>query len=172
MSKGEHRFFFLTSLSLAGSLFQGLELGGTHQQQSVLSPETHGSDVLNMGTVCQQHKPLKCSCLWGRRLSQHRRHPQQSLDRSPCGSRLVLSTEWASPLRSSAGGTPQHSLFVLETLRSSSGNLKGCGWWEGTGRRVVLQMCSAQHSSKHRLASLSVWWGGNITGLLVWWPER
>lgn len=111
-----------------------------------------------------------------RRLWQHRRHPQQSLDRSPCGCRLVLSTEWASPLRSSAGGTPQHSLFVLETWRSSSGNLKGCGWWEGTGRRVVLQMCSAQHSSKHRLASLSVGWclpvswesGGVVTSQVSW----
>lgn len=79
------------SLSLTGSLFQGLELGQTHQRQSVLSPETHGSEVVTMGTVCQQHKPEpQTAAAQGHTLSS-------CSTREACSSRFLHSTDRPRP---------------------------------------------------------------------------
>lgn len=83
------------SLSQTGSLFQGLELGGTHQRQSVLSPETHGSEVMIMGTVCQQHRPLNCSCLWARAPDCCSLGSRST--REACSSRFLPSTDGPRP---------------------------------------------------------------------------
>lgn len=95
------------SLSQTGSLFQGLELGGTHQRQSVLSPETHGSEVMIMGTVCQQHKPLSCSCLWARAPDCCSPGPQSRQPFYKRGLQQQVSAQyrWASPLKSTGGDT-------------------------------------------------------------------
>lgn len=90
------------SLSQTGSLFQGLELGGTHQRQSVLSPETHGSEVMIMGTVCQQHKPkLLLPLGQSPRLLQSR----QPLYKRGLQQQVSAQYRWASPLKSTGGDT-------------------------------------------------------------------
>lgn len=101
------------SLSLTGSLFQGLELGGTHQRQSVLSPETHGSEVMIMGTVCQQHKPLSCSCLWARapHCCSPGPHPRQPLYKRGLQQQVSAQCRWASPLKSTGGDTTTTFLY-------------------------------------------------------------
>lgn len=87
------------SLSLTGSLFQGLELGGTHQRQNVLSPETYGSEVVIMGTVCQQLKLLSYFCLWARApdCGSPGPHPRQPFYKRGLHSRFLPSTGGPRP---------------------------------------------------------------------------